>query len=154
MSDAEPRTTPGTRTVLADADDPDADAMPYQEAEVKRAIWRMENLRQPDVELPPDAPRPQHYSLVIRWSDADGCFVAWMPEFGVAVKTHGTTYAEAAAKGQEVIEMMADGDPQDLPLPVAWKYDEPERDEQIGQHLLRDNIHYTAFSETDSEQGE
>ena len=153
MSDAEPRTTPGTHLVLADADDPDADAKPYQEAEVERVIWRSKQLDAVDIDLSPSAPQPQRYSLIIRWSDADECFIAWVPEFGVAVKTHGATYAEAAAKGQEVVEMMSENDPDDLPLPHAWTYGGPEEDERIGRQILPTNIHYRFLTKVVDELG-
>ena len=49
---------------------------------------------------------PARYSLYIRWSDADQCFIAWTPEFGNYSMTHGDTYEEAARNGREVMEMV------------------------------------------------
>lgn len=46
------------------------------------------------------------YSMYIRWSDEDECYIAWLPEFGDFVSTHGETYEEAAKNGREVIEMI------------------------------------------------
>jgi antitoxin HicB len=59
------------------------------------------------------------YSMVIRWSPEDGCYVVTLPEFGDA-KTHGSTYEEAAKAGAEVLELLIetcieDGEP--LPEP-------------------------------------
>jgi len=60
-----------------------------------------------------------HYRMVIQWSDEDGVFIVTLPEFSGA-KTHGSTYEEAAQKGQEVLELLmetfqAEGTP--LPEP-------------------------------------
>jgi predicted RNase H-like HicB family nuclease len=46
------------------------------------------------------------YSMVIQWSDEDGCFVVFLPEFAGLVMqpcTDGQTYEEAARHGQEAI---------------------------------------------------
>lgn len=48
-----------------------------------------------------------HYSLSITWSDADQAFVVRVPEFPDAM-THGATYAEAAARGEELIQTVAE----------------------------------------------
>ena len=153
MSDQEhaPSSTPGLHIIMSG--DEEDDAKPYQEAEVARAIWRSENIVPSVDDLPESPPAPQHYSLIIRWSEADNCFVAWVPEFGTGVKTHGATYAEAAAKGAEVIEMMSDDDPHDLPLPHAWVYEGPVIDEKIGQRLLSGNIHYSFAASNETAEG-
>lgn len=63
-----------------------------------------------------------HYSVLIQWSDEDGCYVVSLPEFGPYAHTHGDTYEEAAKHAQEVLELLiesylADGKP--LPTPVT-----------------------------------
>jgi predicted RNase H-like HicB family nuclease len=64
-----------------------------------------------------------HYSVVIQWSEEDGCFVVMLPEFTDVYQpvTHGHTYEEAAKHGQEVLETLIeiyqqDGKP--LPKPI------------------------------------
>ena len=65
------------------------------------------------------------YSMYIRWSDDDQCYIAWLPEFGDYVSTHGETYEEAAKNGREVIEMVAgliDAGEWNGPIPTPYKY--------------------------------
>ena len=50
----------------------------------------------------------EHYSMVIEWSDEDGCFVVSLPEFGPYAKTHGDTYQDAAKNGEEVLDLLID----------------------------------------------
>jgi antitoxin HicB len=47
------------------------------------------------------APR---YSMVIAWSEEDQIYVVSLPEWGNLVHTHGATYAEAVARGEELLE--------------------------------------------------
>jgi predicted RNase H-like HicB family nuclease len=47
-----------------------------------------------------------HYSMLIQWSDEDNAFVVSLPEFGPYSKTHGATYEEAAANGQEALALL------------------------------------------------
>jgi antitoxin HicB len=68
------------------------------------------------------------YSMVIRWSPEDQAYLVELPEFTNVQRfvTHGATYAEAAERGQEVIEMLieinqADGKP--LPQPNVINLD-------------------------------
>lgn len=84
------------------------------------------------------------YSLIIRWSDDDECFIAWVPELGTGVKTHGATYEEAARMGQEVIDsFFQPNSPQpEHDLPEVWKHTDPEADERVGATLFPDNPHY------------
>lgn len=61
-----------------------------------------------------------HYSMVIRWSDADQAFVVTLPEFG-GCQAHGNTYEEAAAKGREALEAQIEAhlaENRPLPPPV------------------------------------
>jgi predicted RNase H-like HicB family nuclease len=47
--------------------------------------------------------------MLIEWSDRDQAYLVTLPEWADRLAmpaTHGDTYAEAAASGQEVIEMM------------------------------------------------
>lgn len=60
------------------------------------------------------------YSMVIEWSEEDQLFLARLPEWGPYAVTHGHTYLEAAARGQEVLEMLVQsalGDGKQLPEP-------------------------------------
>jgi predicted RNase H-like HicB family nuclease len=43
------------------------------------------------------------YSLIIEWSDEDQVYIATAPELP-GCRTHGSTRAEAAQKGEEAIE--------------------------------------------------
>jgi antitoxin HicB len=47
-----------------------------------------------------DTPR---YSMVIEWSDDDNAYIVSLPEWGDLVHTHGETYAEAVAMGEELL---------------------------------------------------
>ncbi len=50
-----------------------------------------------------------HYTMIIRWSEEDGAFVVSLPEWHERVinpVTHGMTYEEAAANGQEALELL------------------------------------------------
>lgn len=49
------------------------------------------------------------YSMVIQWSDEDGCFVVFLPEFAELVMqpcTDGHTYEAAARQGEEAISSL------------------------------------------------
>lgn len=48
-----------------------------------------------------------HYSLTITWSEPDHAYLVRVPEFPDAM-THGATYAKAAARGEELIQTVAD----------------------------------------------
>jgi antitoxin HicB len=50
-----------------------------------------------------DTPR---YSMVIEWSDEDDAYIVSLPEWGDLVHTHGESYAEAVARGQELLEAL------------------------------------------------
>ena len=85
------------------------------------------------------------FSLVIRWSDEDQCYIAWAAEFGSGVKTQGSTYEEAAQKGHQLIESMIDWHEEaHLPLPEAWLFSDPELDDRTGRQLFADNPAYKA----------
>jgi predicted RNase H-like HicB family nuclease len=43
------------------------------------------------------------YSILIQWSERDQVFIASLPEWGTAARTHGSTYEEALANAQEVL---------------------------------------------------
>ncbi len=47
------------------------------------------------------------YSMVIQWSVEDNTFIVTVSELP-GLKTHGSTYEEAARNGQEVIELWID----------------------------------------------
>jgi predicted RNase H-like HicB family nuclease len=48
-----------------------------------------------------------HYSMIIQWSIEDNAYIVTVPELP-GLKTHGSTYEEAARNGQEVIELWID----------------------------------------------
>jgi antitoxin HicB len=83
------------------------------------------------------------YSLIIRWSDEDRCFIAWAPEFGSGVKSHGSTYEEAARMGKEIIELMLDSEDADS-RPKPWLFSDPAADDRLGRHLFPENKAYGA----------
>jgi predicted RNase H-like HicB family nuclease len=61
-----------------------------------------------------------HYSMVIAWSEADQIYVVSLPEWGDLVHTHGATYAEAVARGEELLEgLMASRQAHGEELPAA-----------------------------------
>ena len=83
------------------------------------------------------------FSLIIRWSDDDHCFIAWSPEFGSGVKTHGATYEDAARAGREVIELLMETHKDEhLPLPEPWSFSDSEDDERLGKQLFPSNAAY------------
>lgn len=69
-----------------------------------------------------------HYTVVIQWSDEDGCYLIHLPEFPAQLfHTHGKTYEEALQNAQEVLELLVeeyqeDGKP--LPQPKKQPYSE------------------------------
>ncbi|MBL1210663.1 type II toxin-antitoxin system HicB family antitoxin [Geminocystis sp. GBBB08] len=47
------------------------------------------------------------YKMVIEWSNEDNCFLVGFPDFvGQQWRTHGDTYAEAVANGEEALESL------------------------------------------------
>ena len=67
------------------------------------------------------------YSMLIQWSDEDQTYVLTLPEWetaGHACRTHGATYAEAVAKGEEMLAFLLDaaqhdGDPMPEPATLS-----------------------------------
>ncbi|MBD2604719.1 type II toxin-antitoxin system HicB family antitoxin [Scytonema hofmannii FACHB-248] len=60
------------------------------------------------------------YTIVIKWSEEDQCYVVLLPEFTSVMQpcTHGDTYEEAVKNAQEVLEMLISSALQDSePLP-------------------------------------
>ncbi|MBF2096453.1 MAG: type II toxin-antitoxin system HicB family antitoxin [Synechococcales cyanobacterium K44_A2020_017] len=47
-----------------------------------------------------------HYTILIQWSEDDQCYVVSLPEWGEFCHTHGTTYDEALANAQDVLELL------------------------------------------------
>jgi predicted RNase H-like HicB family nuclease len=65
-----------------------------------------------------------HYSMIIEWDPRDNIYVVTVPELPGCV-THGDTYAEAAAQGQDAIDTWIMGeDPTTLPPPKFYSLDE------------------------------
>ena len=44
--------------------------------------------------------------MVIEWSDEDNAYIVSLPEWGDLVHTHGETYAEAVAMGEELLQKL------------------------------------------------
>ena len=66
-----------------------------------------------------------HYSMLIEWSEEDRAYLVSLPEFVHVIQpvTHGSTYAEAARKGQEVLELLVESSARDgetLPSPKMF----------------------------------
>ncbi len=95
-----------------------ADARQYQEADVRKAIARVQQAAQSsrwgagmdgasdNNELTPEelaTARP--YPLLIEWSPEDEAFIASVPDMP-GVRTHGATREEAAAMGDEVVAVV------------------------------------------------
>ena len=62
------------------------------------------------------------YTIVIKWSEEDQCYVVLLPEFTNVMQpcTHGDTYEEAVKNAQEVLEMLIESSLEDgtsLPEP-------------------------------------
>ena len=65
------------------------------------------------------------YTIVIQWSEADNCFVVFLPEFETVLQpvTHGETYEEAFQNAQEVLELLVESAleaGQTLPVPKQF----------------------------------
>jgi predicted RNase H-like HicB family nuclease len=64
------------------------------------------------------------YSMIIEWSDEDSAYIVTVPELS-GCRTHGRTYEEAIAQGQDAIESWIDaaraGDSY-VPPPRTFKY--------------------------------
>ncbi|QHU99073.1 type II toxin-antitoxin system HicB family antitoxin [Synechocystis sp. CACIAM 05] len=59
------------------------------------------------------------YTIVIQWSEADNCFVVFLPDFESVMQpvTHGDTYDEALQNAQEVLSLLTELDDGKLPKP-------------------------------------
>jgi antitoxin HicB len=60
------------------------------------------------------------YTIVIKWSEEDQCYVVLLPEFTSVMQpcTHRDTYEEAVKNAQEVLEMLIESSLEDgTPLP-------------------------------------
>lgn len=90
------------------------------------------------------------YSMLIEWSNLDDAYIVSFPEWersGYLSNSHGATYAEAAQKGQEMLESLiewAHSDHESLPEPALFDtqaYRPGETAESIAresQELLRE----------------
>jgi predicted RNase H-like HicB family nuclease len=62
-----------------------------------------------------------HYSILIEWSEEDQAYLVILPEWADRVimpATHGHTYDEAVANGQEVLKLLVESAAQNSePLP-------------------------------------
>jgi antitoxin HicB len=58
------------------------------------------------------------YTIVIKWSNEDDCFVVSLPEWGEFSHTHGNSYEEALKNAREVLELVIESCLEDgKPLP-------------------------------------
>lgn len=68
------------------------------------------------------------YSMLIEWSDLDGVYIVSFPEWeraGHLANIHGATYAEAAQRGQQMLDEMIEFAKADVhPLPPPATFDE------------------------------
>lgn len=94
----------------------------------------------------PHAGQASRYSMLIEWSDLDQAYIVTLPEWeraGALAHTHGASYAEAAAKGQELLEFLLEsalrnGD--QIPTPASFDahaYAPDETDESIAAESER-----------------
>lgn len=66
------------------------------------------------------------FSMLIEWSDVDQIYIVSLPEWGrvgALAHAHGATYAEAAQKGQELIEFLYETARQEgdtIPAPAGY----------------------------------
>ncbi|NJM60564.1 MAG: type II toxin-antitoxin system HicB family antitoxin [Oscillatoriales cyanobacterium RU_3_3] len=63
------------------------------------------------------------YTIVIKWSIEDDCFVVSLPEWGEFCHTHGNSYEEALKSAREVLEMLIEScleDGKALPEPQIF----------------------------------
>jgi antitoxin HicB len=66
------------------------------------------------------------YTIVIQWSEEDGCYVVSLPEWGELCHTHGDTYEEALKNAQEVLELLIESSLEEgkaLPKPMTFGRD-------------------------------
>ncbi len=74
----------------------------------------------------PQVQQAPRYSMLIEWSDVDQAYIVTLPEWervGALAHAHGATYAEAAQKGQELIEFLhvaAQHDGDRIPTPAGF----------------------------------
>ena len=67
------------------------------------------------------------YSMIIEWSDEDVAYIVTVPELS-GCRTHGRTYEEAVAQGQDAIESWIDAARADndlVPPPRTFTYWSP-----------------------------
>ncbi|NES83614.1 MAG: type II toxin-antitoxin system HicB family antitoxin [Moorea sp. SIO2B7] len=65
------------------------------------------------------------YTIVIKWSEEDQCFIVILPEFENVMQpvTHGDTYEEALKNAQEVLELLIESSLEEgkaLLQPKTW----------------------------------
>ena len=86
------------------------------------------------------------YSMIIRWSDDDECYIVWIPEFGFGIKSHGDSYEEAAREGADLVDTSIElCDHGDMHRPDPWLQGSPDDDVALGQHLFPDGFYYRSL---------
>jgi antitoxin HicB len=68
-----------------------------------------------------------HYTVVVKWSNENGCYVVFLPEWeGLVLQpcTDGKSYEQAAKHGRQVLEMLIKGRREEgKPLPEPQTYE-------------------------------
>ena len=89
------------------------------------------------------------FSMLVRWSNDDGCYVVYVPELNVSCG-HGDTYGEAAAHAQEALEGYVEGAAPGEVLPEPLLYGQRHTisppDEQSGYKPLNQVIRREPFA--------
>ena len=75
----------------------------------------------------PTAQKTPKYTVVVQWSDDDGCFIASLPEWApyAITSAHGDSYEEAAKNAREVLELLManeSGNTAELPPEKHYQY--------------------------------
>ena len=66
------------------------------------------------------------YSMLIEWSNLDQAYIVSLPEWesiGASAKTHGSTYSEAAEKGEALLRFLissAEREGDNIPTPAGY----------------------------------
>ncbi len=89
-----------------------------------------------------------HYSMQIRWSDADQAFIVSLAEFGPYANTHGETYEKAVRMGQEVLALLVESyKALGRPLPEPARYEGVEYKDEEDYTLERDKAFWQMIEE-------
>lgn len=93
---------------------------------------------------PTNQPR---YTVVIQWSEVDGCYIASLPEWHdfAYASAHGDTYEEAAKNAREILELLMEPEPDTtvpFPEPQLYHYPGPAiSDTPAGERQIAEASH-------------